>query len=354
MNPDTQSLSERDMYDIMHGSILFGAGGGGQLSEGTYYLNLALKTGNFPTLKPLSSISSSTLIAGAYLLGSVSGDGKKHYTSKPPILEAMRVLNEHTKMKLGAILPIEIGASNMALALYISALSGIPVVDADPTGRSVPECTHSTFAIHDLPVGVISASTTTSESFIIQGVKNDARGEDILRAICSVSGNELSVIDHALPVETLRDSLIIGTVTNAWKLGRFWRENKDAEKIAKEGGGKLLFNGTVQKVESKEEGGFTCGHVEIVGKNKEVMTIYFKNENLYAVVGSKVVVTVPEIITVLEETTGDVVLNPNFEKGCDVIVIVLPAPEPFKTEKGLQLFGPGYCGLDIPFCSALE
>jgi hypothetical protein len=36
-------------------------------------------------------------------------------------------------------------------------------------------------------------------------------------------------------------------------------------------------------------------------------------------------------------------------KGQNVAVIILPAPEAFTTEKGLQSFGPGYVGLDQPY-----
>jgi DUF917 family protein len=66
------------------------------------------------------------------------------------------------------------------------------------------------------------------------------------------------------------------------------------------------------------------------------------------------VVTIPEIITLLDRETGAVVTNPNVRPMQRVAVLVLPAPGAFLTDTGLQTFGPRYAGIDAPFRSALS
>ena len=66
------------------------------------------------------------------------------------------------------------------------------------------------------------------------------------------------------------------------------------------------------------------------------------------------IATVPEIITVLDTETGQVVTNPNCYVSQRVAVIVLPAPHIFLTEQGLELLGPEYAGITASFRSAIS
>lgn len=354
-----QALSDTDVQDILQGAAIYGSGGGGHFFEGDHYARLAKATGRQPHLIPLSSLPNESMLAGGYLLGSVCPEETLciDTDAEPPILRALQAL--HTEVN--AVVPIEIGVSNIALALYISALSGVPIVDADPSGRSVPECVHSTFAIAEVPVGDVVAANADGEIFMMKGVKTDGREEDLLRALCGLtSDSTLAVIDHVLPAKVLRGCLIEGTVSRALRLGKVYRAFKAkggvAERVAREGGGKVLFNGIVEIVECKEDDGFTIGSVEIRDKNNpnKKMKLHIKNENMYAEINGEVVVTIPEIISVFDKTNGNIILNPKFDIGLEVVVIVLPAPKEFLTERGLELFGPKYLGINTPFKSAIQ
>jgi len=60
-------------------------------------------------------------------------------------------------------------------------------------------------------------------------------------------------------------------------------------------------------------------------------------------------VTVPDLIIVYNEDTQEPNLNPYFNKGMQVSVIGLPAPEEWRTPRGLETFGPPYIGYDIEY-----
>lgn len=356
-----RQLSDDEMIDILYGSAILGAGGGGQISEGLYYIKMIQEDLCPPTLISSELLNSADYVATPYLLGGVSGHGSSD--CEPAIVSALKCVKRNLSKNLTAIIPVEIGASNVGLALYLASFSCIPIVDADPTGRSVPECTQSTFAIHSLPLGNVAAATDSGETFFIEYIQDDARAEVILRALSSVSGQDLSVIDHVLPFGEISKGLIQGSITVAQSLGKTWREAKETNQsnvshvIADKHGGKVLFHGAVTSCSSEDKDGFTQGFVTIeenVDECNRRMTIYFKNENMYGKIDDEIVVTIPEIIVVFQKHTGDLLLNPNYVIGCHVVVVVLPAPPPFLSEKGLDLLGPKYLNLSKPFRSALS
>jgi DUF917 family protein len=63
--------------------------------------------------------------------------------------------------------------------------------------------------------------------------------------------------------------------------------------------------------------------------------------------------TIPDLICLIDTDTGAPVTNPNYSRGQNVAVVVLPAPLPFTTPKGLDAFGPAYIGLDQPYRPAV-
>jgi DUF917 family protein len=74
-----------------------------------------------------------------------------------------------------------------------------------------------------------------------------------------------------------------------------------------------------------------------------------KNENLVSYYDGEVDVTIPDLICVIDENTGDPVTNPHYEIGQSLVVIILPAHDAFLTPKGLATFGPAYVGVDAPY-----
>ena len=60
------------------------------------------------------------------------------------------------------------------------------------------------------------------------------------------------------------------------------------------------------------------------------------------------------MICLIDTQTGDPVTNPHAHEGQQVAVLILPAPAPFLTPRGLEVFGPAYAGLDTPFTSPLS
>ncbi len=361
-----KELTRNDVEDILLGATVFGAGGGGELNEGLALLDRAVAAGKRFRLVSLEDVPDDELICTPYLLGAISDlpdledtliDGRTL-----PILAAFERLRDYLGKTIFGAVPCELGGSNTAVPFYVAAMADAVVVDADPAGRAVPEITHSAYALLGLPIGTIVTANSLGETAIIENVADDQRAEDLVRSLAQMSGNDIAAIDHTLTKKTLCPGLIPGTLSKAVEIGRLLRTGKTnpstlPQLIASATNGAVIFRGEVTASHTATEAGFTIGSFEIKGTDThegEEFRVTLKNENMYGEKNGTPVVTIPEIITVLNTKTGHVVTNPNVSVGQHVAVLVLPAPDVFLTPQGLRSFGPGYVGLKTDFRSALR
>ncbi len=361
-----QELTREDVVDILVGAMLYGAGGGGDLAEGLALIDRAAAAGKQFRLVALERVPDDAFICTPYLLGAISdlpqGADALIDGETPPILAAYDRLIRHVGHPIYGAVPCELGGSNTAVPFYMAAMADSVVVDADPSGRAVPEITHSAYAIADLPVGDIVTANARGETTVLEGIASDARAEDIVRALAQLSGNDIAAIDHTLPAKILRPGLLTGTLTQARKIGAMLREGRShpqalPSQIAQAAGGRVLFEGVVTTSQTRIDQGFTVGRFELLGvANFEGQTfcVDLKNENMVGRLNGVPVVTIPEIISALDIETGEVITNPNVRPAQSVAIVVLPAPAVFLTKRGLETFGPEYAGIETTFQSALK
>jgi DUF917 family protein len=361
----TKTLGREDVVDILKGASILGGGGGGDLQEGLDLIDRAAAAGKSFRMVSLAEVPDDALICTPYLLGAVSdlpqGTDALIDGTTPPILRAFERLNTLLDRPIFGAVPCEMGGSNTAVPFYLAAMAGAVVVDADPTGRAVPEITHSAYALAGLPVGQIVAANARGETMILENVSDDLRAEQLVRSLAQQSHNDIAVIDHALPARMLRPALLPGTLSQAQRLGGMLRHMQDTpralpQRIAEAAQGRVMFRGEVSASTADNKDGFTIGTFDIAGTGDfqgSQFRVDLKNENMVGWHDGTPVVTIPEIISILDTRTGQVVTNPHVSPGQEVAVLVLPAPDIFLTEEGLASFGPSYAGVDMAFKSAL-
>ena len=357
-----KKLSRQDLEDILHGAAILGTGGGGELTDGLEMIDDALAKGKEFNLVTLDEAPQDALVCTPYMLGAISAlpaDQEQFYerlprSDEPSILTAYRRFEDYLGRKFYGTIPCELGGSNTATAFYAAAMSGAYLIDADPAGRAVPEITHSTYYIEGLPAAPIVMANAFGETIICENIMDDARAEHIVRALSMVSRNDIAAIDHALEVHVIRDAVIPGTISMALAMGKTAREARQKEQdvasvIAETGAGFVAFCGVVGASDWKTEDGFTIGNVSIEGNGTfegDDYRIWLKNENMIGWLNDAVHATIPDMICLIDTDTGEPVTNPNYHEGQNVAVVILPAPAPFTTAKGLAAFGPAYAGLD--------
>lgn len=358
-----RKLSQQDIIDILYGCTIVGTGGGGDLSLGLATMQEDFDEGRELYMADVNEVPDDSYVAVPYMCGSPASleGGSEEFANLPQLgypesLLAFRTLEDYFGQKFFGAVSTELGGANTAYALHAACQLGLPIIDADPAGRSVPELQHSTFYVKDIPMAPIALATQFGDAMIVKDIVDDMRAESIVRAVAVASGNKIGVADHAITGAQLRNAIIPGALTMALELGkalRLAKENGDdiVEKVCEAGNGKILFKGIVTDWKVEETGGFIYGDTIMKGIGEyegHEYKVWYKNEHIVSYIDNKVDVSAPDLICIIDKD-GMPVTNPHYENGMELTVFALPAPEIWKTERGLEVFGPRSFGFDFDY-----
>lgn len=358
-------FNKQNMIDLLYGCTVLGTGGGGGLEEGLEMMEEDFAAGRELQVVDVNDIPDDAYVATPYGCGAPTpAEGvelPEQYKRLPqvegsPTILAFKKLEEFMGQKFYAVSSTELGGANTAEALHIACMLGIPIADADPAGRSVPELQHSTYYIKKVPIAPMGLATQFGDVAILSEVYDDLRAEDLVRAMAVASNDLIGVVDHPTTGKIYRESVIVGALSYALRVGELLREAKEsgtnaAYLIAEKENGKVLFNGTVTAVPWETVDGFNIGEIQLSGIQAyegETYRIWYKNENLISYRNDEIDVTCPDLICVFDKE-GTPVTNPDAKVGMEVTVIALPAPAIWQTPEGLECFGPKYFGFDVEY-----
>lgn len=353
-------LSRQDLSDILTGCAVLGTGGGGDVAEGQAYLDYALNNGKTFRLVDIDEAPQDAFVCTPYLLGALVDAEPLVHGATPdwPIFTAFERLQKYTQVPFYGTICCELGGANTAISFMLAAMIDGYIIDADPTGRAVPEITHSTYYLNGLPASPIVSANAAGEVFICENIESDKRSETVMRVLCSISDDSISVIDHAMPISQIKHAVIPGTISKAMRIGRFLRENRHKGKqalveLAAIEGGKIIFEGIAKHAVFNNVEGFTLGSITIADGD-DILEIRVKNENMSCLLNDELLATIPDLICCFDSNTLEPITNPNIHKGMQVIVMLLPANSAFLSKQGLAIFGPKYAGFDSPFRSIVS
>ncbi|WP_027092111.1 DUF917 domain-containing protein [Cohnella thermotolerans] len=351
-------LTYQEAEDIIYGACICGTGGGGSATEALDVVRRIYDEGKSIRLAALEEIGDDWTVASPYYMGSILPPPEhlmKRFEGKKPLpVPVARLALEALQAYLGepirAVIATELGG-NTSCAMEAAAALDIPLVDADPAGRSVPELEHTTFRLHGIDIYPLALASRFGDTLIVTNAVDHSHADMIGRAFAGQFGNLCGVCDHPVKGGKLRGSVIGGTLTMAEKLGRARRiacetGRGPAAAIAEAGGGKLLAEGTIVEAYWNDAAGFTEGSLEIeAAEDRARWSIGYRNEHMVARRNGEIASVIPELIVLLDRHTGMPILNPDGEPGMEVAIVTLPAPAAWETEEGLAAFGPEYIGL---------
>ena len=358
-----KKLTTGDMKDLLFGSTILGCGGGGHLEKAETALQRETNEKSELSLASLDDLPDVARVVCPYGVGSLtpSADDSRYaglpLAEESPALAAVKVLEEYVGEKFAAVLPGEIGALAVANAFSVAASLGLPVLDADTAGRSVPEIQQSLLYVHGVPLTPQAVANEFGETMIITRVVNDFRDETLLRALAVASRNHVCAADHPVRVRDLKPAVVPQSVSYALAVGQAYRQAKEgggdaAEAVARQGAGVVVFRGAISECSWEDKDGFTLGQFSVVGDGRfrdSTLRIWLKNENLMSWLNDAPFVSAPDLICVLDEDARVPLTNPNQQIGMNVSVIALPAHEKWRTDKALDVFGPRSFGFDIDY-----
>ncbi|MGB9790435.1 MAG: DUF917 domain-containing protein [Thermotoga caldifontis] len=349
-------LTLNDVETILFGCAILGTGGGGDLQRGLETVRSAVR--DRIILMSVDELSDDDLVACPYFVGSVSPRDVNETQRRvgSPVLESFKLLERYMEKKFSAVFPTELGGGNTAAAFEVAARLNVPVLDADPVGRAVPEVQHTSFYLLEIPMTPFTICNYLGDKVIVDEVCCDEQAEEITRAIAVVSGGKVGVTSHPLKGSVVRKSIVKGTVSLAWQVGRARQEalQKGEDPVKAIAGvldAKILFEGVADSdAVWEDKAGFTYGDMFFTGVGNfagRKFRIWFKNENLIAWLDGQVCLTCPDLIIVLRAEDGSPVLNPHLKKKEHVFVLGVAASELWRSQRAIEVFGPRHFGFDF-------
>ncbi|NPA69657.1 MAG: DUF917 domain-containing protein [Crenarchaeota archaeon] len=335
---------------LIDGATILATGGGGDPELGLELLMRDIDRGL--QLCICDPAETSGLTCSAYICGPMPKPGEKDLHISDDVI---KIVLEYLRSIRG-IVPTELGGYNTAIAIHISSILGVPTLDCDQVGRAAPELIHTTYYLNGVCPWPSLVVTPRGDVLEIKKCVNIFSYEDIVRNISEKHGGVL-VLDSFINSVEVSSIAVKRTLSMSIEVGKIVNTSKEPIRdLIRRFGGFLVFRGIVDDVNLEVKHGFLQGRVtyrgigEFYGHNLEILV---KNENIAAFRDGKPVVLPPDLICVLDENYKGLTNN-RVERGLKVWVIAFKAPEIWRTEKGLELFGPRHFGLDIDYVPVEE
>lgn len=371
-------LSELDLEFLRVGTYILGCGGGGDPYSKALQAKVMLRNGSKMMVIDLDDIpkfndKESSMIVALAACGSSSVIAERLQGHE--FADSLTLLQSQEKSSLTSIMPMEIGGSNGFQGLLLGGLPehNLKILDADMMGRAYPMIWQIS--------PVASKSGDDNKSFfepcaisdgagndmLLSKVSSDQYAENLIRTSLTQLGSYVGLVTKPMDFEFLKENVIRNSISLSWRIGRavyLAKENLEVDKIpdyivGAVGGsnfGKVLMRGKMIAISKKMEGGLDYGEVQIESDDKEskgrVLTISFMNENLLCKWKStnKIIVTVPDLITVIDRNSGEAIGTPDYRYGLFCAVIIMrPNSKWTETEDALKIGGPAAFGMEAVY-----
>jgi hypothetical protein len=181
--------------------------------------------------------------------------------------------------------------------------------------------------------------------------------ERLARSLTIDMGCSAMIALYGMDGRTLKEAMVPGTIGLAEELGRLVRETRTAHgdpigAVLDRLNGFRVFTGKIADVARRTETGFARGEARIEGAGEDEgskLELRFQNEHLVALRDGEIVVSVPDLIVVLDAETGEPITTEELRYGFRVTVVATPCDRRWRTAEGLELAGPRYFGYDVDY-----
>jgi DUF917 family protein len=347
-----------DVEDLAVGCGILGTGGGGQTYAGALMVRQALEHHGPVPLVDLDDLPPDGLIMPIGTIGAPTVALEK----LPSGTEARR-LRTMVEARLGApvvaLMPVEIGGSNGVEPVGYAADLGLPILDADGMGRAFPEVQMVSMNVAERPVGTVFLAD--SQGNIAQFDPIDVNwAERLARTAAVAFGGSAVEVDFIMSVADARGAVIEGSITRAIDIGSELRRHGAGDglrALVDHLGAIALIEGKIIDAERRTAGGFVRGDVAIEGLGDDrgrLVRVELQNENLAVFEDGRMVACVPDLISLVDDQTGQAVPTELLRFGQRVAVIALPCDPLWRTERGLAIAGPRAFGYDIDYVPVEE
>lgn len=347
-------LNEDQVDDLALGATLLGTGGGGDPYVARLMLKQAIASYGpvqivEPHELPPDGLVMTVAVVGAptVLLEKIPGGAE--------FVGSVKALSSYLSRDPVALMPIEVGGLNTLLPLAVATELGLPVIDADGMRRAFPQIEMTVFTLAGILASPMAVADEKGNLCVFETNTNQL-GETLVRgAVMSLTlANAMS--SYTMSVSEVAEHAIAGSITYCTELGNRLRRVQEGEAGAFErfletAQGKVVFSGTIVDVARRTTGGFAKGTVTIETRDgtHSTMTVEIQNEFLVALEDGVPVVTVPDLICILDSETATPITTETLTYGQRVNVVAMPCALEWHKEGMLEVVGPRAFGFDLDY-----
>ena len=348
-------VGEDNLDDLAIGAAILGTGGGGNPYIGTLLAKQAIREHGAVQLVDVDEVPDDAVVVPSAMMGAPTVMVEK-LPRGDEIIRAFKALQDFLGKPITHTVSIEAGGLNSTTPFSVAAAMGIPLVDADGMGRAFPEIQMVTPTMYGVSATPMAIADEKGNAAIIETIDNRWT-ERLARSLTIDMGCSAMIALYGMDGRTLKEAMVPGTIGLAEELGRLVRETRAAHgdaisAVVERLDGFRVFTGKIADVSRRTQTGFARGEARIEGTGDEigsVLELRFQNEHLVAIRDGEILVTVPDLIVVLDAETGEPITTEELRYGQRVKVMAVTVPPIMRTPEALKVWGPRTFGFDVDY-----
>ena len=348
-------ISVQDVEDCAVGGAILGTGGGGDPYVGKLMAQRAIEEYGEPEMIPLKEVPDNKIVMIAAGIGAPTVLVEKILRGDEAVT-VFKALQSYLGKKAFAVMSAKVGGVNGTIPIAVAARLKIPVVDADCMGRAFPEVQLVIPNLYGVSATPLIIADEKGNSVILSTINNEWT-ESISRAIASKMGGMALMALYTMDGKMAKRATLPDMLSFTMKIGRTLRHARQQKmdilkELLKVTHGIRLFKGKIVDLDRRTDKGHVRGEVIIQGSDDfggQTLNMQFQNENLVARSGDRILATVPDLITVVDQDTCFPITTEGLKYGLRVTVIGMPCHKKWRTPAGIALAGPHHFGYDVPY-----
>ncbi|MBB6283596.1 DUF917 domain-containing protein [Geobacillus subterraneus] len=353
-------MDEQTVAALSRGAMYLGSGGGGDVKLTELMAKRAIReNGPVPLLSPFHVPDEAWVIPVA-IMGSPT-IFSEHLPSGSELKKVVETIENEKHIAASAITGLEIGGMNALTPVIAAALTNLPLLDADGMGRAFPELQMTTYHGFGVKASPAVIANRPSKTHLLLSDENTDI-EKQARTLVTNLGGWAAIACYPMQGCQIRESGILQTYTLTIRLGEALSVAMDAQDVMEKmqqvfqksiyGKPVKLLEGKIVDLQRNIIEGTLQGSLVVEGSGAyigEYLSVFFHNEYLLVQKHNVTLVTVPDLICVLDEETGYPLSVEELENNGKVWVIAIPSPFLLQTTRMLDVVGPMQFGIAEPF-----
>ena len=349
-----RTLTIDQVDDLALGATLLGTGGGGDPYVARLMLRQAINTYGPVTIADPHELPADGLVMTVAVVGAPTVLLEK-IPAGTEFIASIEALASYLGRDPVALMPIEVGGLNTLLPLAVATEMGLPVIDADGMRRAFPQIEMTVFTLAGIKCSPMSVADEKGNLCVFETNTNQL-GETLVRgAVMSLTlANAFS--SYSMTVAEVEAHAIAGSVTYCTELGARLSavqrgESGAYDRFLEFAEGKVIFSGVITDVHRETTQGFSKGTVTIEARDgsERRMKVAIQNEFLVAWENDRPVVTVPDLICILDADTATPITTETLRYGQRVNVVAMPCAPEWHRDGMLEVVGPKAFGFDLDY-----